>query len=78
MEEMVPDVCLVFRALTMIASTVEKNHSKSKRAWAIIDPRSYKSTGGAIADLRMELDQALAAFQVSALYSSTTYHRPTT
>ena len=62
------DLILILRALTRITSDVEKYHRKSKRALAILDPRSYKSAGGAIEDLRKELDQALAAFQVSTLY----------
>jgi len=54
-------------ALTRITSDVEKYRHKSTRALAILDPRSYRSAGGAIEDLRKELDQALAVFQVNAL-----------
>ena len=62
------NLILILRALRRITSDVEKYHRKSKRALAILDPRSYRSAGRAIDDLRKELDQALAAFQVSALY----------
>ena len=62
------DLILILRALMRITSDVEKYHGKSKRALAILDPRSYKSAGGAIEDLRKDLDQALAGFQVSTLY----------
>ena len=62
------DLILILRALTRITSDVKKYHRKSKCALAFLDPRSYRSAGGAIEDLRKELDRALAAFQVSTLY----------
>ncbi len=63
---MTTDLGIILRALTRIAPAVVKCRDKSKRLVAIIDPRSYRSGGGAIADLRKDLDQALAAFQVFA------------
>ena len=62
------DLILILRALMRITSDVEKYHCKSKRGLAILNPQSYKSAGGPIEELRKELDQALAAFQVSTLY----------
>ena len=63
-----PHLILILRALTRIMSDVEKYRKKSERVLAILDPRSYRSAGGAIEDLRKELDRALAAFQVTTLY----------
>ena len=57
---------LIPRALKKITSAIEKNRDKLKRPLAIIDPRSYRSNG-MVANMRKDLDQVLATFQVSVL-----------